>query len=282
MEEIKEDGLLEPVEQLIHKPKIYKLSVSKIKTFETCKAKFRFSYIDHLPKKDWDFLVFGKFAHEVLEKFYLRIIAGDVRLDHIIMSEVFKESFANWKDKLTKQQVDDIKVMVQQYLVRRSDERKNNKSPVVTEVEKKFLININDEFAINGFIDRIQIDPDGVLRVSDYKTSKDKKYLEKDFFQLLTYCYVMLKEQPDLKKIRVSYIMLKHNFDEIVKEFTPETILKVEKKFIQRYDEMQKERLYRPKPSPLCKYCDYADRCPGGIEFLGQKDGSFVKFGKEK
>ncbi len=278
MQEIKEDAGV-----IIDAPApLYKLSVSKLKTFESCKAKFHFSYIEHLPKKDWDFLTFGKFAHEILEKFHQSIINGDERPDHLIISEAYKSSFINYKEKLTKDQVDLVKIMVQQYLVKRSVEKRENRAPKVTDVEKKFSITVNDTFIINGFIDRVQIDHDGVLCVSDYKTSKEKKYLEKDFFQLLTYCYVMLKEMPELKKIRVSYIMLRHNFDEIVKEFDASTIMKVENKFAERYHEIQEERLFRPKTSPLCGYCDYIDSCADGRDFLQSIGKGKISFGKER
>jgi DNA-binding protein YbaB len=57
----------------------FKLSVSKAKTFEDCKAKYKFSYIEKLPKKDWDFHVFGKFLHAILEEFHLQLMFGRPR-----------------------------------------------------------------------------------------------------------------------------------------------------------------------------------------------------------
>ncbi len=56
--------------------------------------------------------------------------------------------------------------------------------PNVIGVEKDFYINLNNKVLLNGFIDRIQIDPDGLIHVADYKTTKDPKYL-KDFFSVV-------------------------------------------------------------------------------------------------
>jgi RecB family exonuclease len=275
LEEIKEDFI--PDEEI----KKFRISVSKYKTFEQCKAKYRFNYIDRLPKKDHDYLVLGKFAHEVLERFYKSIIAGDDRPDHLIMTDAYRASFAIWKEKLTKDQVELVRGMVKQYLSIRLSNREKGIQPTVTDVEKSFQIEFGNEFALIGYIDRVQMDPDGIIRVSDYKTSKDKKYLEKDFFQLQTYAYVILKENPDLKKIRVSYIMLKHNFDEIVKEFDAATIMKVENKFIERYNEIKQEGLYRPNTSILCDYCDYVDSCRDGKEYLIQIGRGKLTQGKQ-
>ena len=46
------------------------LSVSKAKTFDDCQAKYRFSYIEKLPRKTWSFHILGRFAHSVLEAFH--------------------------------------------------------------------------------------------------------------------------------------------------------------------------------------------------------------------
>ena len=43
------------------------LSVSKVKTFKDCPAKYRYTYIEKLPRKSWEFQVLGQFAHSSLE-----------------------------------------------------------------------------------------------------------------------------------------------------------------------------------------------------------------------
>src|SRR5690606_681164 len=52
----------------------HKLSVSKVKTFDSCKAKYKYSYIEKLPKKEFEFHIFGTFCHDVLENFHLKLI----------------------------------------------------------------------------------------------------------------------------------------------------------------------------------------------------------------
>ena len=51
-----------------------RISVSKAKTFDGCKKKFDFCYVQKLPRKDWDFHIFGKFCHSVLETFQVSVV----------------------------------------------------------------------------------------------------------------------------------------------------------------------------------------------------------------
>ena len=88
------------------------LSVSKAKTFKECKAKFRYTYIEKLPRKERDYHVFGKFLHEILEKFHKMKLAGDTRLDNKIISDAFKSAFKNWREKLNEEQIKESKDIV--------------------------------------------------------------------------------------------------------------------------------------------------------------------------
>lgn len=240
------------------------LSVSKVKTFKDCKAKFKFSYVEKLPRKDWEHLIFGKFLHEILESFHKQLIENSQAQLHVLMTECFKQSSANWKDKLNVAQKQEAREILGVYLKQITDAKNNGTMPTILSVEKDFFIDIDGKILLNGFIDRIQMDPDGVLHVSDYKTTKNPKYLKKDYFQLLTYAYVMCLEDPKLEKVRTSYILLRHNFETIIKEYSRSEIMKVEKKFLDYADSIHAEKLYRPSPTQLCNFCDYLDICDAG------------------
>lgn len=243
------------------------ISVSKAKTFESCAAKYRFCYIEKLPRKDWDFHIFGKFNHEVLETFHNKLLENK-DLEFIpLMKECFKLSVENWKGKMTPVQLKDSQIIQQNYLNYLDSNLKNNTLPEVIGVEKEFNIVINEKILLNGFIDRVQVDHDGMLHVADYKTTKDKKYL-KDFFQLITYAYVLMLEDESLEKIRASFILLKHNFEFITKEFSRDKVMKISEKFLEYEKQISEEKLWRAKPQFLCKYCDYQESCKEGTDFL--------------
>ena len=70
-----------------------RLSVSKTKTFLDCKAKYKFCYIEKLPRKDWDFHTFGKFCHKVLEDFHNAYVKNNsTEPFNIEMGKAFKIS----------------------------------------------------------------------------------------------------------------------------------------------------------------------------------------------
>jgi len=127
-------------------------------------------------------------------------------------------------------------------------------------------------------IDRVQLDADNVLHLADYKTTKNKKYLKDDWFQLMTYGFVMLNENPDLKKIRASYILLRHNFEYITKEFSADELLAIKQKYIDYAKSIEEEKLWRPSVSPLCAYCDYVESCSEGKAFINK--GKNTKHGE--
>jgi len=251
---------------------ILKLSVSKTKTFIDCKKKFKFAYIDKLPRKTWEHHTFGTFCHKALEDFHIEYIDGVTDPYNEVMSRAFKNAWREYGKDMTKQMKKDCWKIIDQYLRILSKE----KFPNVIACEQKFGLNIEDNIFLNGMIDRVQIDDDGIIHVCDYKTTKNKKYIKDDFFQLLTYAYVMLNEDPDLKKVRASYILLRHNFEYIVGEFTLDDILKVKDQYIEYAKQIRAETEFAPNPTFLCRYCDHLDRCQEGMRLISPS----LTFGK--
>jgi CRISPR/Cas system-associated exonuclease Cas4 (RecB family) len=244
------------------------LSVSKAKTFDDCKAKYKFCYIEKLPRIERDFHTFGKFLHQILENFHRTLIESPSRRDdwRLVMNEAWDAAYKEYEDKITGNQYKEAKQIVDEY----RDILGEDGLPNVIAVEKPFYINLNDKVLLNGFIDRIQIDKDGIIHVADYKTTKDPKYL-RDFFQLITYCYVLCLEDPSITRIRASFILLRHSFDYITQEFTREEVISVAEKFLKYASNIEEEKLWRPNPQFLCKYCDYLEHCKSGHDYLVKK-----------
>lgn len=260
------------------------LSVSKAKTFKECQAKFKFTYIEKLPRKERDYHIFGKFLHEILEKFHKELLNGNTELNNIIMSKCFKSAYETFKEKLNADQIKEAKGIISKYLIKLEYDKRLGKESQILAVEKEFYININDRILLNGYIDRIQLDADGLLHVGDYKTTLllDKRALDgiftesekykrykRDIFQLKTYCYVQMLEDQNLNQIRASYVMLRHDFHQIEKVFDREQIMKMGDEFVEYANKIEEEKLYREKISPLCSYCEYAEKdiCKPGYDY---------------
>lgn len=242
-----------------------RLSVSKTKTFIDCKKKFEFTYVQKLPRKEWSFHTFGKFCHKVLEDFHNAYVKNSSTQPYNVeMGRAFKAAMVEFKENMTPEMKKDCWAIIDKYLRMISGDKKNNLTANIIEVEKNFSFPIGENIVLNGMIDRIQIDDDNVVHVADYKTTKNKKYLKNDWFQLLTYAYVIISEDPDIKKVRASYILLRHDFEYITTEFSVPEILKIKDKYMDYANQIRTEKDYTPNPTALCNYCDHQSLCPEG------------------
>jgi len=251
-----------------NKLKVY--SYSKVLTYKSCKKKYHFAYIEKLPrKKEQPFTIFGSFCHEVLENFHRYYL--DDKTKDILYLDAMRKSFSsarqNWQNKLTKEQTDEAYAILLDYLMIVSAETKEEK-PIILDVEKKIWAPIDDEIVLYGYIDRVQKDPDKILHVIDYKTTKDPKYL-KDRTQLLLYCYSLLLEDDSIETIRTSYILLKHNMKYLTAEHNKEEIIEAKDTLLKNCRDISEEKLFRASPTRFnCTYCDYIDHCKEGKDLV--------------
>jgi RecB family exonuclease len=242
----------------------FRLSVSKAKTFDQCKKQYQFNYLLKFPKKQRDYHIFGKFCHKVLEEFHLAYLEGSQLPYHLQMKAAWISAWAEFREQMTSEMKKECWHLMNYYLRNVTIHKEKGQPANVIAIEKRFELPIAENIILNGAIDRIQLDPDDVVHVADYKTTKNKKYLKDDWFQLLAYAYVILTEDPSLQKVRASYILLRHNFEYITTEFTVPQILQVKDKFLNFAKQMQEEKEFAPTTSNLCGFCDYLEYCELG------------------
>lgn len=250
-----------------------RLSVSKVKTFDSCKKKFQYTYILKLPRKEYEFYAFGHLLHKTLELFHITLLNSLTTPLDKAMSDAFRSAKKEFAHKLQTEAIQEAFEILKQYLKIVSINKEHNLSTSILAAEKDFELKLADDIVLLGTIDRVQIDKDGVLHVADYKTTKNKKYLKEDFFQLLTYCFVLLSEDPSIEKIRASYILLRHNFEYMTQEFTKEQILETKEKYMEYANKITTEKEYQASPSNLCRYCDFLDICEEGRKQMKRFNG---------
>lgn len=262
----------------------FNLSVSKAKTFTDCKAKYKYCYIEKLPRKEWEHHKFGKFLHEVFENFYnVKKINPALNIDDLT-GKFYYETLPKYE--LSDELKTEALSILEAYKANHEEQKNKDILPNVIAMEQPFNIDIDGRILLNGIIDRVQVDYDGVLHVADYKTTKEKRYLKNDFFQLLTYAFALMLEDKTLNTIRASYILLRHNCEFMTKELTRDEVMEVEGKFVKYAEDIYAEKLWRTNPTPLCKYCDYLELCSDGTAFMEAwerkkkaKNKQSVKFG---
>jgi RecB family exonuclease len=257
------NGYSNPMEE---KEEQLRLSVSKTKTFEQCRKQFHFSYILKMPRKDRSYHITGKFVHQILEDFHKAYIDGSTSPINQEIGRAYKKAREEYGEKMTPEMLQECRSIINDYLkLIVTNGTGYNTLKNVLSVEKNFLIDIGNGVALNGFIDRIQLDDDGIIHVIDYKTTvKGAKYLRKDFGQLQTYAYAILQEDPSIRKIRGSYMLLRHDFELITAEFDLEEILSIREKYLNYAEAITNEKEYPANPSKLCSFCDFLDICSDG------------------
>ena len=254
------------------------ISYSKITTYKDCPKKYKFAYIEKLPRVEKHYTIFGQFCHEVLETFHKYYL--DDKMKHLTfveaMHKAFYSSIDNWKDKITKEQLDEAHAIMLDYLIIVSAEKEEEK-PIILSVEQKIWTPINDEIVLYGYIDRVQRDSDGIIHVVDYKTTKDPKYL-KDRTQLLLYGYSLFVDDESIETIRTSYILLKHKMRYMTAEHTKEELIEAKDKLLERWRKVVDDKLFRATPLKFkCSFCDYINSCTEGQNVMF---GSNKHFGK--
>ena len=248
-----------------------RLSVSKVKTFLQCKKMFYYTYIMKLPRKEFEFHLLGKAIHLVLELFHSDLLNGSTLPLNKLMANAYKISMDQFGPKMIAASRKEVFTMADQYLKRITSDKGQIKT--VLSVEKNFALDIGGKVILNGMIDKVQTDHDGVLHVMDYKSTKNKKYLKNDWLQLLTYAYILYTENQHVERIRGSYVLLRHGFEHITKEFSLPEILDIKNRFETYAKEISEATLYPATPTRLCEWCLAIDRCDEGREFLGIGSG---------
>jgi putative RecB family exonuclease len=124
---------------------------------------------------------------------------------------------------------------------------------------------VDDQLLIRGYIDRLDVSPDGDLRVVDYKTggAPREAFEARALFQLKFYALALWRTRGVVpRKLRLLYLK-----DAEACDYAPdmEELARFERTLVALWraiDRATTERDFRPKPSRLCGWCSHQSRCP--------------------
>lgn len=238
--------------------KHFRLSASKISTYKQCPKKYWYRYIAKMPSLDfWPAQIKGSFTHDVLEVWVNKLIKGQDPKQ--AMQASFEEIFEKeeYREKHVERFMDEIKPWLKQALI---DYLAKQYQPLRAEEEINFMYR---DIHVTGRVDRIDYIDDKTIKIVDYKTVKDPKYLTK--MQVGIYHmgvkYGNLKKHFGDKDVETSYILLRHDMTEVPFTFKVSDLDGILDEIEGVAQQIQNETEWKAKPSGLCSYCDYFIPC---------------------
>ena len=245
-------------------------SHSKLSTFEQCKLKYKFKYIDKIPEvKKYIEAFLGKIVHLTFEWLYSEVKNGKLpTLDEVIIyysgkwHERISPDFIIVKNHLTDKDYFEmgIKFIIGYYMKHQPFDDNS------LALEKRIHLKLGKENEHNvvGFIDRLvhNLKKDR-YEIHDYKTSNyfpEQEKMDNDR-QLALYSIGIKNEFGRDKKVKLIWHYLAHN-QEIHSERTDEQLeqLKIDSCTLIKAIELTSE--FPPNKSVLCDWCEYKDICP--------------------
>ena len=244
------------------------LSPSRVASFKDCALAFRFSAIDHLPEPPAPWSSKGTLVHRALELLYGDIPAGrrteeeaQAQLQRAWVELAGHEEFAGLglgAEEEAEFLADAATLVANLFLL----EDPNRVKAIGLELKLEATLG---NLRLRGVIDRLDLDADGQLVVTDYKTGRAPAALRENSRLGGVQFYAFLCEQAfgrrparvQLLHLREPVAIMGSPSEQSVRGLVARTSAVWEA--VERACEAED---FRPRPSLLCDYCAYKEYCP--------------------
>jgi putative RecB family exonuclease len=119
---------------------------------------------------------------------------------------------------------------------------------------------------VRGIIDRLELDADGELVITDYKTGRAPRQGQEQERMSGVHIYSMMVEKVFGKRpAKVQLVYLGRDPKILVANTSAQTVAGVEKKVGAVWAAVERACAtedFRPRTSPLCNYCSFHEFCP--------------------
>lgn len=245
-------------------------SHSRLETFEQCKLRFKYRYIDKIipdiPKGIEAHL--GSVVHEALEWLYTKVMAKTVpTINEVIdfYSEKWIEQYSRDMPIVKKEfEAKDYFNKGVEFLVNYYLKHQPFKDNTIA-VEEKIEINLseNGETKLIGYIDRLVHDLEkDEIEIHDYKTSASVLSKEKieNSRQLALYSLAIKEIFGKDKKVSMVWHFLAHDMKISISR-TNEQLENLKKEVIELINKIEQTKNFPPTKSILCNWCEYRNMC---------------------
>jgi putative RecB family exonuclease len=269
-----------PAPDDVQAPRRPSLSPSRAADFKTCPLLYRFRTIDRLPERKSLAAVRGTLVHAVLERLYDLPPAGrTVDAAQELLAPAWAELreepgvaelFATAQDDGAETDANapesveawlaSAGTLVEKYFTLEDPTRIQPHGR-----EELVEVTLPDGLLLRGYVDRLDVAPNGALRVVDYKTGRAPRegFEAKAMFQMRFYALVLWRLRGEVPRLlQLLYL----GSGEVLRYEPDEADLRAtERKVLALWDAIARatERGdWRPSPSRLCDWCDHQALCP--------------------
>lgn len=232
------------------------LSYSAISTYETCPAKFRFQYVDRVPRGSSPALAFGDSIHRALHRFHNRPVPVAPSLEELwgmLEDEWVGEGFGpESEERLYRQHAREV--------LQRYHQENSGQYRIPAALEFNFNIEV-EGVPLRGTIDRMDRLPGGGYEIIDYKTNRrlpPKAMIDRDL-QLSIYALAAREVwgiEPE--KLTLYYLLPGQR---MTTTRSNEDIDRLRKRVATVAERIAAGK-FEPRDNPLCNWCDFQHLCP--------------------
>lgn len=265
-------------------------SHSKLSTFEQCPFKFKLRYIDEIiPEVEKTIEAhLGSSVHSTLEWLYNQVKSGSIpNIDSLVTQygEFWKETFSDGikivRDNFSAKDYFEkgIRFLIDYYLKHKPFD------DGTIELEKQILVNLDGNYGIRGFIDRLVYNKrEGQYEIHDYKTANTlptKEKIDSDR-QLALYSLAIIQSSGIQNQIKLVWHYLSFN-KTLISTRTRDQLENLRNQTLELIKRIESTSQFSPVKSVLCSWCEYKSLCPahGGSPNERQTD-LISHFEKEK
>jgi len=244
-------------------------SHSKLSTFEQCKLRYKFRYIDKI-KPEIESTIeahLGSVVHETLEWLYKQIQQNTIpKIDQVILeySKIWEQKFTP-NILIVRQEITPkdyynkgIKHILDYYM------HNHPFDDNTLEVEKFIIINLTEKHKLRGFIDRLTYNKKtNEYEIHDYKTGNSLPSQEKieNDRQLALYSIAIKELFGADKDVSLNWHYL--NFNKKIKsKRTDEQLEQLKQEIIELINQIESTTHFPSEKSCLCDWCEFKSLCP--------------------
>ena len=243
------------------------LSPSRVSSFTSCPMQFRFSSIEKLPEAPGPATTRGSIVHRALELLFVRPASERTpeALGHDMESAL--DEYRTHPDyvglRLDADAADrfdhDCHALIDKYFAMEDP-------TTVREIGLELWMEAEvGALTLRGIIDRLELDADGELVVTDYKTGRapSGNYEQKSlagvhFYSFL--CEAVFGKRP--AKIRLMYLSSGETIETVP---SAQSVKFITTRTTAVWSAVERACItgdFRPRPSKLCDYCSFQQWCP--------------------